>query len=356
MTQSKKILVLGASGKTGGASALQLLTDSIPVRAFVHRLDERSEMLKQAGAEIFLGSVSDFDSISTALIGIKRVYFVAPWTPEQLHLAMTFAVAAAQSELEVIVCVTQWLGQPQHPSLATRQSYLTDQIFDMIPNVEVIKINTGWFADNYMQPDLMAMISQLGIFPFPLGNGRAAPISNQDIGRVVAAALLNPEPYVGKTLRPTGPKSLSPEDLVQTFSKVMGRPVKYDDISEKLFLKALGTMGMTTHMQAQLKHYVKEYQGGAFAGVTTVVKDMTGQEPENFELIVRRYVSQNDITKPKITNKLRAIIGFISLLFTKQADLVQFEHDSGYPVVMSPKLGLDYASWVETHPIQENVA
>ncbi|MEH6403690.1 MAG: NmrA family NAD(P)-binding protein [Sneathiella sp.] len=351
MTQLEKILVLGASGKTGSATAFNLLAVGIPVRAFVHRLDARSTALEQAGAEIFLGSVSDFNSISAALIGIKKAYFVAPWTPEQLHFAMTFAVAAAQSNLELIVCVTQWLGQPQHPSVATRQSYLTDQVFDMIPNVDVIKINAGWFADNYMQPELLAMISQLGLFAFPLGDGLAAPISNEDLGRVISAALLNPAPYVGATLRPTGPKILSPTELAQTFSKVLGRSVKYDDISEKLFLKALGAMGMQTHMQAQLKHYVRDYKQGAFAGVTTVVKDMTGQEPESFEATVRRYVARNQITERTLSNKVKALRGFLTLLLTKPADLVHFEHIGGYPKVTGPKLGLDHAPWVDSHPI-----
>jgi len=92
-----------------------------------------------------------------------------------MHIAATFAVAAAQSDLKLIVTITQWLGHPQHPSLATRQSYLTDHIFDMVPGVDVIKINTGWFADNYILPELLAMVTQLGMFPFPLERGRLLP-------------------------------------------------------------------------------------------------------------------------------------------------------------------------------------
>jgi NAD(P)H dehydrogenase (quinone) len=353
MTNHEKILVLGATGKTGNATTRQLLSKGIPVRAFVHRIDERSDHLKQLGAEIIAGSLSDFSAVATALHGVKKAYFVAPWIPEQLNLAMTFAVAAAQSDLELIVCVTQWLGQPQHPAIATRQSYLTDQVFDMITNIDVIKINTGWFADNYMQPDLLAMIAQLGLFAFPLGNGKAAPISNRDIGRVVSAALINPHPYIGKTLRPTGPALLSPKELAQTFENVLKRPVKYDDISEKLFLKALGAMRMPTHMQAQIIHYVRDYQMGAFAGATSVVKDMTGQEAEDFETIARRYITRNPITRPLLSNKLKALSGFASLLLTRAVDLKQFERESGYPVLKQPLQSLNYKPWALSHDLSE---
>ena len=82
--------------------------------------------------------------------GVQRAYYCAPWTPGQLHGAMNFAVTAADAGLEVVVALTQWLAQPQHPSVATRQSYMTDRVFDWMPGVDSVTINTGWFADNYM--------------------------------------------------------------------------------------------------------------------------------------------------------------------------------------------------------------
>lgn len=52
-----KILVTGAAGgtqgKTGRHVSAMLLARGIPVRAFVHKIDERSEYLRQLGAEIF---------------------------------------------------------------------------------------------------------------------------------------------------------------------------------------------------------------------------------------------------------------------------------------------------------------
>ena len=118
-----KILVLGAGGKTGNATAMALLTKGERVRAFVHRMDKRSEALKAAGAEIYQGEMSNLEDISKALVGVDKAYFVAPWVADQMHIAATFAVAAAQSDLKLIVTITQWLAHPQHPSSATRQSY-----------------------------------------------------------------------------------------------------------------------------------------------------------------------------------------------------------------------------------------
>ncbi len=201
-----KILVMGAVGKTGKEVTLGLLAKGFPVRAFVRVEDwrsaslargARSQQLRQAGAEIFVGDMVEMSDLSRAMKGIQRAYFVAPFNPGQLYKSISFAIAAAEAKLEVVVGITQWLAQPQHPSVATRESYLTEQILSWMPKVDLVLVNPGWFADNYMA--LLEPISQLGIFPMPLGEGRTAPVSNKDIARVVVAALTNPAPHIGKT-------------------------------------------------------------------------------------------------------------------------------------------------------------
>ena len=206
-----------------------------------------------------------------------------------------------------------------------------------------------------MLPDLLAIVTQLGMFPFPLGDGKTAPVSNEDIGRVAAEALANPAPYIGKTIRPTGPKLMSPQDLVESFSRVTGRKVKYDNISEKLFLKALRFMKIPAHFQAQVRRYVEDYSRGSFeiGAPNDVVFEMTGKPAEDFETIVRRYIkNHDDITRPTFGNKLKAIRGFIKLVFTPAVDVDKLEKDREYPLVKDPKYSLDYAPWLESHSEQ----
>lgn len=120
-----KILVMGAGGKTGNEVAFQLLEKGFPVRAFVRINDRRADKLRQAGAEILVGNLAEINDLTQAMKGIQRAYFVAPFNPGQLYRSIAFALAAANAKLEVVVGVTQWLAQPQHPSVATRESYMT---------------------------------------------------------------------------------------------------------------------------------------------------------------------------------------------------------------------------------------
>jgi len=348
-----RILVTGAAGKTGKAVTRQLLDRGYPVTAMVRREDGRSAALARAGAAITVGDLIEPDDLRRAMHGVQRAYFVAPFTPVQLHGAMNFAVAAADAKLEAVVAITQWLAQPNHPSVATRQSYLTDRIFEWMPGVDTVTVNTGWFADNYM--GVLPMAAQLGIFPFRLGDAKVAPVSNEDIARVVVGALINPAPYVGKYFRPTGPELLGPDQLAATFAKVLGRPVKYQEMSERMFFKAVKSQGLTVHphQMAQLHHYIEDYRRGSFSvgAVNDTVREVGGAEPEDFETIVRRYAESNPLSRPSPANKLRALASFIKILLTPAPDLAGYEEAQHQPLLRAPEYGVGNAAWRETHDI-----
>jgi NAD(P)H dehydrogenase (quinone) len=345
------ILVTAAAGNTGAAITHQLLQRGFPVTAFVRRRDSRSEALAAAGASLFVGDNLEPEDLRQAMRGIQRAYFAAPWTASQLHYATNFAVAAADARLEVVVALTQWLAQPNHPSVATRQSYLTDRIFEWMPNVETVTVNTGWFADNYMR--VLGTVAQLGLFPFRLGEGKTAPVSNEDIARVVVGALTDPAPHVGNYYRPTGPELLDPHQLAAVFAKVLGRPVKYQELSEHMFLKALKATGIPIHQMAQLQHYLQDYRRGSFeaGGVTDAVLRVGGSQPEDFETITRRYVAADPMARPSAANKLRAVVDFMKILMTPAPDLSAYDQLIGHPPLRAPEYGVESDAWRRTHAV-----
>ncbi|HET8851243.1 MAG TPA: NAD(P)H-binding protein, partial [Ktedonobacteraceae bacterium] len=116
-----RILVLAAAGRTGMPVALQLLDEGFPVTAFVHQADQRSERLKAKGAEIVVGSLTDITDMRAAIAGARRAYFCAPNEAGALKAAAIFTTVAAEQQLETVVALSQWLSQPNHPSIHTRE-------------------------------------------------------------------------------------------------------------------------------------------------------------------------------------------------------------------------------------------
>jgi len=345
------ILVIGATGNTGKAVTQQLLEKNYPVTAFVRRLDHRSDALEQAGASVFVGDLVEPDDLRQAMVGVQRAYFLAPWSPAQLHGAMNFAVAAQDAQLEVVITLTQWLAHPNHPSVATRQSYLTDRIFNGMANVDTVTVNTGWLADNYME--VLGTVAQLGIFPFRLGEGKTAPVSNEDVARVAVGALTDPAPHLGKFYRPTGPELLDPHQLAAIYEKVLERPVRYQELSEKMFLKALKSMGIAPYLVANLRHYVEDYRRGSFeeGAPNDVVLEVGGSRPEDFETITRRYVAANPMSRPSLSNKLRAFAEFAKILLTPAPNLSAYDKRLNLPILRAPQFSVDDQSWRETHAV-----
>lgn len=344
-----KILVTAAAGKTGFPTALQLLECGFPVRVLVRRKSERTRTLELTGAEVMLGDMAHQADITRALSGVQRAYFCPPWSPHALFTGVTFALAAHAAKLESVVVLSQWLSSPDHPSFATRQTWLLDQLTHLVPGLAVTTVNPGWFADNYMQ--LLETIAQLGVMPLPLGQGLNAPPSNEDIARVIAGALAHPEPHVGKSYRPTGPRLLTPGEIAATFALVLGRKVRYLDIPDWMMLKALRALSLPDYQQAQVRYYVQDYRQNAFAigAPTEAVREIGGREPEDFETITKRYVAQRSESTRRIVNWLRAIANFARIPLTPALNFERLERIQEQPSPKNSRFAIDSSSWLSTH-------
>ncbi|MCP4319718.1 MAG: NmrA family NAD(P)-binding protein [Hyphomicrobiales bacterium] len=269
MSIKPRILVTSAAGKTGMQTALQLLEKDYPVRAFVRQNDDRAARLKSAGAEIFVGDQYRLSDMRRAMSGMQRAYHCAPTAPNGLHFSNVFTVAAHENKIEHIVTLSQWLSQPDHPSLFTREVYLNDHILAMMPHATLTTVNVGWFADNYFM--VLEPAAQLGLWTMPLGNGNTpknAPPSNEDIAAVVAGAITDPAEHAGRTYRQTGPKLVSPNEIASAMGRALGRGVRYVDIPERMFLKALVALRPTNFSEdavTQLQLYADDYRRGTLA-------------------------------------------------------------------------------------------
>ena len=291
-TTKPTILVMAAAGSTGMQVTLQLIDEGFPVKAFVRREDARSEKLKSRGATIVVGSLADLEDMRRAMQGCQRAYFCAPITDAYLRIATIFATVAREVRLETAVVMSQWLSNPSHPALQTRECWLSDQVFSMLSETDVITVNPGFFADNELQSINLTAI--FGTFMIPYGTGLNAAPSNEDMARVISALLAKPEGHASKTYRITGPKLLSPTEIAAILGKVLGRKVKYIQPPTWMITRVLQGFGYDGYVIAQFLEYVKEYQRGTFAigGPTDAVLQITGRPAEDYETTARRYVAQ----------------------------------------------------------------
>src|SRR5215468_750483 len=88
-----RIIVTGASGKTGSVVVVELLKAGYPVRALVHKENGRSAHLKAQGAEIAVADMSDVERVADALKDVQRAYFCPPFDPYMIQGAVARGLA-----------------------------------------------------------------------------------------------------------------------------------------------------------------------------------------------------------------------------------------------------------------------
>lgn len=345
-----RIIVTGATGKTGSVVATELLKAGYPVRAMVRREDARSARLRAHGAEIAVAEMSDVERVGDALQDVQRAYYCPPFDPYMIQGAVAFAVAAKEARLEQIVGLTQWLASPSHPSLMTRQHWLVDRLFSMTPGVAHTIVRPGIFADAYLAT--IALAANLGIFPWMNGNSRNAPPSNEDIARVAAAALMDPARHAGNCYRPTGPELLGVEDMAKAIGRAVGRSVRYMPTPTWLFMKAARMSGFPIDLFSGIRYYIEDHERGAFelGAPTTDVLDVTGRPPEDFETIARRYASlpRNQRT---VGNWLREFAKFMIAPLGPGFNLARYDRELRRPFPSEPQFAPDSAVWRREHAI-----
>jgi len=346
MNTKPKILVTGATGKTGAAVVTELLKHEWPVRAMVSREDTRSERLRKLGAEIAVADMYDPAQLYQAAQGTQRAYYLPLMRPYMIQAANAFAVAAHEAKLEYIVQMSQWTSSDSHPTAMTRQTWLIDRTFSMIPGVAHTIFNPGMFADNFLR--VIDFAALLGIFPILMGESKSAPISNGDMGKAAAALLMaDPAKHAGKSYRPTGPELLSGKDMAQIIAKAVGHGVMPVNLPLWMFRKVAAQQKIDPYSIALLIQYAQDSKLSAFShdgGVTRVMEELTGHPAENFETTARRYAAM-PFAKQTLANRLKAFINFNLTPFYPGYDIKGYERQLQLPVPPKPLYCMENDRW-----------
>jgi len=345
-----KILVTGATGKTGGAVVTQLLAKGVPVRAMVRTLDRRSAALGESGAEVVMADIFDPGQLTDAMRDVQRAYYCPPYHPFVIQSASAFAVAAREAGLEQIVGLSQWLAGPNHPSLLTRQLWLIDRMFAALPGISHTVINPGFFADSpYLE--MMPFAAHLGVFPLPVaGESRDAPPSVDDIARVAVAALLDPGRHGGKSYRPTGPKLLSVTEMIAVIGHAVGRKVRQVRTPLWMFYKAAKAQGREPILLSGLRHYFQDHDRGAFAvgAPNDTIGELTGKDAEDFETIARRHAIL-PASRQSFGAQLASLARFMAVPMLPGFNPAIYDRAQEQPMPPTPHLALDDAGWAASH-------
>jgi uncharacterized protein YbjT (DUF2867 family) len=237
------VLVTGATGRQGGSVIRHMLTQGWRLRALSRNPDFGSaKALTEQGVEVVRGDLEDPPSLDSAVRGVYGVYsvqdFWAVGARREVLQGKNLADAARKAGVEHLVYSS--VGGAERNSGIDHW----DSKWEIEKHIRKLGLPTTTlrpvaFMENYYVDQV-----EIGILKGKLMDPIRADkpyqtIASDDIGAFAALAFNRPKEFIGLELEIAGSELTNPE-AAQVFSRVLGKPVKFQRLPMPMVRLVLG--------------------------------------------------------------------------------------------------------------------
>ncbi len=293
------ILVTGAAGAVGAIGrnlTALLLAKRHKVRALVRREDERAEALRQLGAEVVQGDLTDLTSMHRAIEGCARIYFGMSVSANYLEATTNTAVVARHHGVEAFVnmsqmtvtqmSITESTDSPQH-----KLHWLAEQALSW-SGLPVVTIRPTVFLEGFFLLFAAAGVREADELALPMGAGKTSPISAVDVARAASAILDDPVPHIGLVYNLTGFESADLDHYARVFSEALGRTIRYRDVPLSGWSERLREAGVPAHIVNHLTVMTDLNKQGRYDRMTDDLFKLTGEMPTSMHDFVKLHAAE----------------------------------------------------------------
>lgn len=260
MTDTKPILILGGTGKTGRRLAERLTAQGVPVR-----IGSRS------GSPRF-----DWEVPATwgpALQGVRAVYI--SYYPD-------IAVPGAAETVEAFAKLAVANGVTRLVLLSGRGETEAQRAEEMVKasGADWTILRCAWFSQNFSEGFLIESLLASEV-ALPVGTVGEPFIDADDIADAAFVALTEPG-HVGQLYELTGPRLLSFADAVAEIAKAAGRDIRYIKVSHDEFSASVAAHDLPPQFAWLLNELFTEVLDGRNETLTDGVQRVLGRAPKDF--------------------------------------------------------------------------
>ncbi len=278
------IVVTTPTGQIGRHVLAQLVAAGEPVRAVARdRTRIAPELL--AKVEVVEGSHEDPATIGKALDGAEAVFWCVP--PDfgvanvrdyYLDFTRPFAAALAGSAVRRVVFVSSGgRGWPRDAGV-TSDAHAVEELLEAT-GVPLRALRCGSFMENMFYQ--VEPLRHQGMFFYPIDGDIVTRVcATRDIA-TRAADLLRDRSWTGETGADVhGPADLSFNEMARVMTRVLGRPIRYQQVPESAYQASLVEHGASEAMAQSLVDMWREIAAGLHAADPRTPESTT---PTTFE-------------------------------------------------------------------------
>jgi uncharacterized protein YbjT (DUF2867 family) len=271
------IVVTGATGNVGGEVAAALVGRGEEVRA-VARGAGRGGLPERV--EVVRGDLDRPESLGPALGGAGGVFLLGSFR-DIPGLVRTIE----RSGIGRVVLLTSRCVVGGAPDNAVTRMWLDAEAAVRESGVSWTILRPSGFQSNALR--WLPQLRRGNVVRAPWPDVPIAAIDPADIGAVAARALTEPG-FEGAALPLSGPEPLTPAGQAATLGEVLGRPLRYEPLSDE---QARAEMATETP-EALIDALFRFYSDGEFddSPVVRTVCEVTGRPPRTFEQWARAHM------------------------------------------------------------------
>ncbi len=279
------ILITGATGTVGRPVVDALIGRGVAVRAISRSTTappagvERVGAALPAGVEYVSADLARPESIAAALDGVSALFVHPRAVGESAGKLMAMAAEHGVRRVVVLSAINVDDDPAYQPSRQNgdRNKEVEDAVTGS--GLPWVAIRSGTFAVNAI--DMFGAQVRAGdVVRAPYANFAESPIHEADLAAVIAHALLHDD-LDGRRIPVTGPESLTHEEQVAVFGKVLGRSLTFVEVKP-----GAAAAGMVAHgiPDAFVTALMARYARGAGhpADITDEVERILGRPAHTF--------------------------------------------------------------------------
>lgn len=235
------IAITGATGQLGQLVIEELLK-TVPASQIVAivRNPAKADALSQRGIVIRQADYTDQAAFTNTLNGVDKLLLISSSEVGQRAAQHQNVINAAKAAGVKRIAYTSLLHADTSP-LGLHVEHVETEKALAESGVPYTLLRNGWYTENYLASVPPAL--EHGVFIGAAGEGKIASATRADYA-AAAAKVVSEEGHAGKVYELAGDSAWTLSELTAELSRLSGKPVAYQNLSEADFAAALKGAGL----------------------------------------------------------------------------------------------------------------